>query len=524
MSEPTAGAVRDRRGLVVGLDASTTACKAIAVDADGAVVASGRCGYPLAHPAADGWEQDAETWWGAAVTALRAMTTELGARAAEVRAVAIACQRETVVATDAAGTPLAPALVWMDARAGREVDEVRALLGEDEILRRTGKVPCTTPSLYKLRWLLGRARTELRGEATRVVDVHGFLAWRMTGLFSTSVASADPMGMIDLASGQWDDALLAAAYLARSQVQEVLAPGARMGPLRDEVAHACGLPRGTPLIAGAGDGQAAGLGAGAAEEGALYLNVGTAIVAGRAVTEPTTGRAFRALAGPAAGTWFLETDLLGGTFSLDWLASLLGAGDDGEVRTAQLAALEREAAGLPAGAGGLVFLPYLAGVMNPHWDAQASGALLGLRGDHRPHHIYRAIVEGLAFEARSQIVGLERAAGPSRVTIAVGGSMQRPLVAQIFADVLDRPLARTEAAETTALGAACLAAVGAGWFADPLEAARALGRPGRGIAPGADASIYASLRRDVVEGLYDALAPRLRALAALRSDRRAPAP
>ncbi len=503
------------RGLVVGLDASTTACKAVVVDRAGRVASSGRAAYGLACPEPDGWEQDAEDWWRAAVAALREAATALGERAAEVCAVAIACQRETVVTIDPAGAPRAPALVWMDARSGRQVDEVRALLGEETILRRTGKVPCTTPSLYKLRWLLGHARPELRSAATRALDVHGFLAHRMTGRFATSTAAADPMGMIDLASGDWDDELLASAHLARSQVPALVAPGATLGPLRDEVADATGLPRGTLLVAGAGDGQAAGLGAGACEEGALYLNVGTALVAGRAVTAPAVGRAFRALHGPMPGTWFLETDLLGGTFSLDWLASLVGAEDENG-RTARLAALEAEAAALPPGAGGLAFLPYLAGVMNPHWDAEASGALLGLRGDHRPHHVYRAVVEGLAFESRSQIDGLERAAGPSRETVAVGGAMQRPLLAQIFADVLRRPLARTEATETTALGAACLAATGAGWFDDARAAARAMSRRAEGVTPGEDEATYAALRRNVFDGLYEALAPRLHALAALR--------
>ena len=164
-----------------------------------------------------------------------------------------------------------------------------------------------------------------------------------------------------------------------------------------------------------------------------------------------------------------------------------------------------------------MFLPYLAGVMNPHWDAAASGAFLGLRGDHGPSHLHRAIVEGLAFETAAQIAGLEAAAGGDRRVVAVGGAMRRPLVAQIFADVLGRPLERTVAAETTALGAACLAAVGAGWFEDAREAARAMGRREGRAAPGPARERYAALRRDVYDGLYEHLAPRLRKLAALRA-------
>jgi xylulokinase len=498
-------------GLVIGVDASTTACKAIAVDREGHVVAEGRASYPLSNPEPDGWEQDPEEWWAALQGALRGVTTALGDRASAIESIAFACQRETFVALDASGKVLHPAIVWMDARCGAEVEAIRAELGERAIHERTGKVPCTTPSLYKIRWLFSRMRPDVV-EHARVADVHAYLAERLAGAFVTSGCAADPLGLVDLATGTWDDDLVGAARLSRARLPRLAAAGTKAGVVLDDVADRTGLPRGVVLAAGAGDGQAAGLGAGALEPGAAYLNVGTAIVAGRAGDRPEIGRAFRTLLGPVPGTFFMETDLLGGTFSLDWLARTLAPEHDA---SQWLAAREAEAATLAAGSGGLFFLPYLQGVMNPHWQAGVGGALLGLRGDHGPAHLYRAIVEGLAFETRAQLAGLGVTA--STDLVAVGGAMQRPLVAGIFADVLGRPIARALALETTALGAAALAAVGAGWFDDARHAARAFTKRATTVEPGANALRYAEIAASVADGLFDALGSRLRALAATRA-------
>jgi xylulokinase len=247
-----------------------------------------------------------------------------------------------------------------------------------------------------------------------------------------------------------------------------------------------------------------------------YLNLGTAIVSGKPSRTYRTDRAFRTLFAAIPGSYLLETDLKGGTFTLDWLADrLLGGGSlaAGKDRDEVLADLEERASQLPPGASGLLALPYWAGVMNPHWDDDASGALVGLRGDHGPEHVYRAILEGIAMEQRLHTEGVEAAAGPIATLIAVGGGARRGLFAQIVADVMGRTLVRPRAAETTALGAAMLATVGAGIHRSALAAAGAMTSRGDTIAPGADQSRYDHLYRSAFAHLYAALAPVLRTLA-----------
>jgi xylulokinase len=151
--------------------------------------------------------------------------------------------------------------------------------------------------------------------------------------------------------------------------------------------------------------------------------------------------------------------------------------------------------------------------MNPHWDDDASGALVGLRGDHGPEHVYRAILEGIAMEQRLHTEAVEADAGPISTLIAVGGGARRGLFAQIVADVMGRTLVRPRTAETTALGAAILATVGAGFHPSALAAAEAMTSRGDTIVCGHDKSRYDHLYRNAFAHLYAALAPVLRTLA-----------
>jgi sugar (pentulose or hexulose) kinase len=499
--------------LFVGVDSSTTACKAIAFDAHGRAVAEGRAPLTLENPEPDAWEQDAESWWRALQTALGALTLQLGSRAASVRALCVANQRETFVVTDDRGVPLHPALVWMDARCRKAVERVVGELGAAKIHRISGKPPSTTPSLYKLLFLLERV-PELAAESSRVLDVHAFLTWRLTGRLATSLASADPTGLVDMMARDWSDELLGLSGLGRDNVPELVEPGATLGPLNSHVADATGLPPGVMVVAGAGDGQAAGLGAGIVEPGSAYLNLGTAIVSGVLSYDYRTDPAFRTLYAAAPGTYFLETDLKGGTFTLSWLLERL-LGRPGST-SAELAELERQARALPPGADGLVLVPYWNGVMNPYWDDNATGVTLGWHGAHGPEHLYRAIIEGIAFEQRLHTQGVEQATGPIERVVLMGGGARSNLWCEILADVLSRPVERSATSEATALGAAMLAAVAAGAHPDVASAARAMSGAATRFEPGEHRALYARLYHEVYEGIYPALRASLVRLAELR--------
>ncbi len=491
--------------LVLGIDCSTTACKAIAWDLTGHAQAEGRAPIALDNPAPDAWQQNAEEWWNATTQAIRSAVQQLGTEAASrIRALAVTHQRETFVLTDDSSRPLHPALVWMDARCRPQVKAAVEKMGEARLHEISGKPACVTPSLYKHLFLMEQVPA-LRNVAFRLCDVHAFLAWRLTGRFATSLASADPLGLVDLRSRDWSDELLQLAGLSRAQLPELVEPGAPLGALSAGAAGECGLPAGLPVIAGAGDGQAAGLGAGIGAPGRAYLNLGTAIVSGVLSPDVRIDRAFRTMIGAAPGSFFLETDLKGGTFTLSWLVEKM-LGRPVSETNAVLAGLEAEAVAIPPGSQGLMLVPYWNGVMNPYWDDESAGIGIGWNGGHGPAHVYRAVLEGIAFEQRLHLEGVERASGQQIDELVVmGGGSRSALWCSIIADVIKKRVVRAKSSEATALGAGMLAAAGAGLVADIPTAARVMSSTGEVFEPGAAAERYELFYSEVYRGIYPAL-------------------
>ncbi len=260
------------------------------------------------------------------------------------------------------------------------------------------------------------------------------------------------------------------------QFSELVEPGSVIGLVTPEAAQATGLPSGLPVVAGAGDGQCAGLGANATGDGRAYLNLGTAVVSGAMSKEYLTDRAFRTLYAPIAGSFFVEHVLRGGVFTIGWFVDKFAA----DLRNSWLPLspeelLEAAAAKVPPGAAGLMLVPYWNNVMNPYWDPSASGIMIGWTGVHGREHFYRAILEGIAYEQR--LVGdAMMAATGQRFTayVTMGGGSRSTLWCQIVADVTGVPVLRSTSTEATCLGAGILAAAAMGWYGDVKQAADAM--------------------------------------------------
>ena len=454
--------------LVIGIDCSTTAAKAVVWDARGRALAVGRRGYGLSH-VRSGWvEQHAPDWWTATSGALAEAVAQV--EAGRIAGIAITHQRETFVCLDAAGEPIRPAITWMDVRATAEVKAY----GTPEVHRITGKPPNPTPAWYKLLWLRTH-EPETIARTAHVVDVAGYLVRKLTGEWATSWACADPLGLVDLTRFDYDDQLLGMAGLTRDKVSRLLPPGAIAGKLRADVAAMAGLPAGLPVVVGAGDGQSAGLGCNVTRAGRAYLNLGTGVVSGVHADRYSHEMAYRTMGGPVPGSYIFETFIGGGTQNVVWFAEQLGIPGGGATGQPAEQALEPAAASVPAGAGGLLCLPYWTGAMTPYWDGHARGAFVGLSGLHGKAHMYRAMLEGIALEQRLLTGGVEQATGqPIEDILMLGGGSRSPLWCQIIADVLGRSVKLVREQESTALGAGIHAAAALGLHPDLHQAADAM--------------------------------------------------
>lgn len=278
--------------LIISIDSSTTACKAIAWRPNGDAVAEGRATYPLLNPEPSWHEQDANQWWAGACAALRDCVAQIDVT--QVQALGVTHQRESFVPVDGEGEPLRNGILWLDERSRRQVTELETRFGRDALHRLTGKPPAMTPSLPKILWLM-QHEPGVVARTAKFVDVHGFLVKRLTGRFRTSLACADPMGLIDMQAQDWARDLITDLGLSPDQFPELAKPGQIIGQISPDAARATGLPAGLPVVAGAGDGQCAGLGANATGEGRAYLNLGTAVVSGAMSRDYLADRAFRTL-------------------------------------------------------------------------------------------------------------------------------------------------------------------------------------------------------------------------------------
>ncbi|MBX6320915.1 MAG: FGGY-family carbohydrate kinase [Rhodospirillaceae bacterium] len=458
-----------RSDVVIGLDSSTQSVKAIAWDRQGRAVGEGRAPLGLANPRPGWYEQDPEEWWGAAVGALRGLLDQVEAR--RIAGLAIANQRETVAFLDAAGRPVRPAITWIDERSRAVLSTVSRDLGAEWLHRTTGKPVDVTPVLYSLAWLK-TFEPEAFARTARFLDVQGYLVGRLSGSPRTSWTSADPWALFDIEARTWSRPILDYLGLDETRLAEAHRPGTRLGVVSGEAAAAIGLPQGLPIFAAGGDGQSSGLGTGTTAPGQAYMNLGTALVSGVWSAHPAVSRYWRTMISATGEGYILEAVQRTGAFLVNWLADTF-AGGKGD--PAVFDRLEVAARDLPIGADGLLVLPYWSGCMNPHWDPDARGCLIGLTPAHGLGHVYRAVLEGLTLETLRAHEAMAEAGVPVERIVVIGGGAKSRLWTQMVADASGREVAVQDTVEATALGAGMTAAFGAGWYGSIREAAEGMG-------------------------------------------------
>ena len=355
--------------LVIGIDSSTTATKAIAWNRRGKAIAEGRATVPLSNPKPGWFEQEVSQWTGALSSALKQLSRKIDM--GRVVALAISNQRESFAQFDAKGRALRPGTLWLDERARAQTNSLAAKLGGDTIHRISGKPVDVTPCLYRCAWL-GEHEPRLWRKTAMTAEVHGVLVHFLTGTWKTSTASADPMGLLDLEVFDWSDTLIGAVGLERRQLPELGRPGSLLGEVSSAAAKITGLKAGTLVIAGGGDGQCAGTGVNVFEKNRAYINLGTAAVSGSFGHTYAWGRAFRTMGAVAENGYIYESAIRTGTFLVNWTVEQLFNADPAR-QSSIYATLEKEAGQSPIGANGVTLIPYWSGSMTPYWDSDARG-------------------------------------------------------------------------------------------------------------------------------------------------------
>ena len=492
--------------LVLGIDSSTTATKAILVDEEGTVVSVASSSYEYQTPQPSWSEQDPSLWWDGAVESIRGVLDRSGTSPEDIDAVGLTGQMHGSVLLDSDGEVIRPAILWNDQRTAAECDEIRRRVGRERLIEITGNDALTGFTAPKLLWVQAN-EPENWARVRHVLLPKDYVRFRLTEDYAVDVADGSGTILFDLEARTWSPEILAAL-----EIGEELLPPTHEGPevtggISAGAAAASGLLEGTPVVGGGGDQAANAVGVGAVVPGIVALSLGTSGV----VFATTDGPAVEAegrvhsFCHAVPGRWHMMGVMLSAAGSLRWMRDALAPDRSFD----QLVA---GAAGVPAGSDGLFFLPYLTGERTPHPDPLARGAFVGLTVQHDLRHITRAVMEGVAFGLRDGLdLMVEAGLPPPSQIRASGGGTRSPLWRQILANVLNAEIAVVGTEEGAAYGAALLAAVGAGWWATVDEAVGGTVEVEPVARPSSDRQAYEVAHAGFTE-LYPALSPTFHAL------------
>jgi len=466
--------------------------------------------HALSYPRAGWAEQDPGEWTAALVATLRSIREATAGR--EIVALSFGSQLDGVVACDAGGEPLRPAIIWADRRAGEECAAVGARSDPERLRSLTGCNLDPGHIAPKVAWLAAN-EPEAHAAAAVFAPPGSWVAWRVTGTLAVDPSNASSTGLLDPRSRAWADEACAAYQVDVARLPQIARADTVLGPVLPWLRSATGLDERTVVVLGAGDEMAATLGAGVVEPGVVCDVMGTAEPVCAVVGEPAHDPSGLVELHPHADpdTWLLENPgwLSGGAYR--WFRDELGSPELARAAESGLDVyelLDDLAACAPPGSGGVSWVPALAGAMAPEWNASARAAWFGMTAAHTRAHLARALLEGNALALRDVIEAIAGAGHAPSELVCVGGGARGRLLCALRAHVTGLPVSRPDDVETTARGAAMLAAAGAGLHPSVAAACAAMTGPrGEPVAPDPELrELYDAVHRRHRE-LYSALRP-----------------
>jgi len=498
--------------ILLGLDVGTTSVKAGLIDESGRRLATAADEYRIDHPTPDRAELDPETYWSATVTAIRRALAVSGADPAQLAAIAVSSQGETVIPVDAVGRPLGPALVWLDNRAGAEARWLAERFGDAAVYERTG-IPSINPTwtACKILWWR-RNEPDVFAHARRFLLVEDFILHRLSGRFVTDGAVNCTSLLYDIRDHGWWGPMLEAIGIEPGHLPEIVRPGSVVGTLSPAASRALGLPSTVRVVSGGMDQCTGAVGVGNIDGGVVSESTGGALTLQASVDRhglDLTGQT-PVYVHSAPNRYLYCPVCPTGGMALTWFRDQFGgeevalAARDGRSAYDLLTELAAQA---PPGAEGLTMLPHLMGAFSPEYDPEARGVFYGFTLRHGKPHFVRAVLEAVAFMLRRNLELLAGVGAGASEIRSHGGGARSALWNQIKADVCGLPVVTLQGEDAAVRGDAMLAGVATDTFRDLAEAGAAmietLGRyePTVALRPVYDEAYARYLR------LFDALRP-----------------
>lgn len=459
---------------LLGIDVGTTGTKTLLFSTDGRLAGQAYCGYDLHTPEVGYSEQNPEDWWNAVVKTVRQVccTEEI---AQNVAAISLSLQGGTVVPVDETGKPMRPAIVWNDNRCTEEKQAFLQEVGDDSVMyNTTGWHLINGLPALAIRWMKTH-EPEVFKQAKMFLTVPDYISMKMTGIPAVDISDAGINQLCDIRQHAYDEKLLQFAGIGQEKLAGIVPSGTRIGNLTEEAARELGLTTKAVLVSGAHDQYAVALGAGAVNAGDILIGSGTCWVVTAISDTPDFASGLSQSVAAVPGKWGSLQSLSSGGVCLDWLRKNLAEETDMPYEK-----VNQEVAHRKAAETGLFFFPFTGKAGEQQNFQKAS--FVGLDLSHDRFDLARAVMEGVVFQTLWMMESFQAKPTDAGIILA-GGASKSPVWSQMVADIAGLPVRIPEVADLACVGAAMLAGVGCGLFADQHEALRCLQIKVRTIQP-----------------------------------------
>lgn len=447
-------------------DLGTSGNKAVLYSIEGDLIKSIVYSYDT-HYFNNNWaEQDANAWWQAVANTTKKILEGIDPK--DVEAVSFSGQMQGCVCIDSKGELLRPAIIWADQRAQKQTKKLTDQIQVSTFYKITGHRPSPAYSIEKLMWIKENEK-EIYDKTYKMLLCKDYILFKLTGQFATDYSDASGTNAFDLNTMSWSDEILNVAEIDKDKLPIVLPSTHILGGVTHQAAAETGLLAGTPVVVGGGDGACATVGAGCIDEGDAYSCIGSSAWIALTSQKPIYDEEMRTFnfAHIVPNKIMPCGTMQAGGTSYSWLKRELAAyenyrAQDENKNTYEL--MNELANQSPAGARGLIYLPYLLGERSPRWNSDAKGAFIGLKMETKREDLFRSVLEGVCFNLNVILNCFKQHMDINQITV-IGGGAKGALWRQIMADIYDMPVIKPNyLEEATSMGAAITAGVGAGIF------------------------------------------------------------
>jgi D-xylulose kinase len=468
---------------VAALDLGTTGCRTYIFDLAGKILSSDYQEWSSFYPSPSFVEQDANVWWDSIKKTISGAIKKSGIDNSEIVSISIANQRETIVPVDAEGNPLHNALVWQDRRTIKQVEHITNKIGLDKIYQTTGLTIDPYFSATKILWFKDE-KPEIYQKTHKFLLVSDFILYKLTGQFYTDFSNVSRTMLFDINNLKYSDEISSELEIDLDKMPETVESGVSIGEI---TTNETAFDKKTLVVTGAGDQQSAALGVGVTSPGEMKCTTGTGSFILAYLPKPKFDPEKRVVCSCHAisGAWVQEASVFTTGAVLRWFRDEVGNEECMKTKEGQdpYDVINDEAEKSSLGANGVLLIPHFTGAGAPHWNPLAKGIMFGLSLGHERKDLYRAVLEGVAYEIKKNIEIFSELGIKPKELMLTGGGSRSDIWNQIYADVLGITCVRNKVEEATSLGAAILAATGAGLFQNASKAAENLCKVDKKWAP-----------------------------------------